>query len=443
MKKYDYIIIGSGPAANHLLFKLARTDRTALVIENNLWGGTCPNTGCQPKIFLEGAVRPVLNTYYLTGKGVKAAAQLDWKTLLKRKKEIWAEFRAEERSSIESDQVDTVFGSGVITGPHTVAAAGEEYEGKIIVIATGLLPHHLEVPGSEYAISNDEFFDLDELPKKAVVIGGGYVALELATILQAAGSEVTVLQHSEKLLRPFDQEYVEKLTEMMEERGIAIHLNTPVKAIAKNSAAYEVTAENGQKFETDLVIDASGRRANVNGLGLEKLGIKFDPVKGVAVNEHLQTNVPSIFAAGDVADNGQMNLTPVAWVDSYHIYDFVENGLTEGIKYPAVATSTFTYPQVAQVGKRESEMAEGDTVRRIKLGSTFAALGEGDEEAELKVIFNKDGEVVGASEISINAGEDINLFAPLIGRKDPAEFAMNNLGFAFPTLANKLDVLFR
>ncbi|WP_353887411.1 hypothetical protein [uncultured Lactobacillus sp.] len=138
-----------------------------------------------------------------------------------------------------------------------------------------------------------------------------------------------------------------------------------------------------------------------------------------------------------------MNLTPVAWVDSYHIYDFVENGLTEGIKYPAVATSTFTYPQVAQVGKRESEMAEGDTVRRMKLGSTFAALGEGDEEAELKVIFNKDGEVVGASEISINAGEDINLFAPLIGRKDPAEFAMNNLGFAFPTLANKLDVLFR
>ncbi len=126
MKKYDYIIIGSGPAANHLLFKLARTDRTALVIENNLWGGTCPNTGCQPKIFLEGAVRPVLNTYYLTGKGVKAAAQLDWKTLIKRKKEIWAEFRAEERSSIESDQVDTVFGSGVITGPHTVAAAGEE-----------------------------------------------------------------------------------------------------------------------------------------------------------------------------------------------------------------------------------------------------------------------------------------------------------------------------
>ena len=176
---------------------------------------------------------------------------------------------------------------------------------------------------------------------------------------------------------------------------------------------------------------------------MEKLGIKFDPVKGVAVNEHLQTNVPSIFAAGDVADNGQMNLTPVAWVDSYHIYDFVENGLTEGIKYPAVATSTFTYPQVAQVGKRESEMAEGDTVRRMKLGSTFAALGEGDEEAELKVIFNKDGEVVGASEISINAGEDINLFAPLIGRKDPAEFAMNNLGFAFPTLANKLDVLFR
>ena len=257
------------------------------------------------------------------------------------------------------------------------------------------------------------------------------------------GSEVTVLQHSEKLLRAFDHEYVEKLTEIMEERGIVIHLNTPVKAIAKNSAAYEVTAENGQKFETYLVIDASGRRANVNGLGLEKLGIKFDPVKGVAVNEHLQTNVPSIFAAGDVADNGQMNLTPVAWVDSYHIYDFVENGLTEGIKYPAVATSTFTYPQVAQVGKRESEMAEGDTVRRMKLGSTFAALGEGDEEAELKVIFNKDGEVVGASEISINAGEDINLFAPLIGRKDPAEFAMNNLGFAFPTLANKLDVLFR
>lgn len=443
MKKYDYIILGSGPVAMHLLAKFERTTNKVLLIEKGLWGGTCPNTGCQPKIFIEGTVRPVLNSYYLAGKGIKEAAKIDWPTLMARKKKIWAAFHKNERASMTSENTDTVQGTGILTGPHTVKVNDQEYEGKQIVIGTGLSPRDLDIPGGEYAITNNKFFDLDQLPKRAIVIGGGYVAMELATILQAAGAEVTILQHSDHLLRPFDQDYVQELKQIMEERGIKFHMNAPVKQIAKDGDQYTVTTTNGENFDTDLVINAAGRKPNVEGMGLEEVGVDFDSKRGIKVNEHMQTSVPSIFAAGDVADNGQPNLTPVAWVDAYHIINFVENGEKSPIKYPPVATNAFTYPEIAQVGIREDEMEEGDYVKTLDLSDMFFSIGEGDFHAKLKVILNKDGVVRGASELSIHAAEDINNFIPLIGRKDPNKFVEENLTFAFPTPANNLDTLFR
>ncbi|MDE7056736.1 MAG: NAD(P)/FAD-dependent oxidoreductase, partial [Lactobacillus sp.] len=347
----------------HLLAKLERTSNKILVIEKGLWGGTCPNTGCQPKIFMEGAVRPVLNSYYLTGKGIDAPAKIAWPTLVARKKKIWAAYHQTERGNMTSENTDTVQGKGVITGPHTVRVGDQEYKGKNIVIGTGLSPRDLDILGSEYAITNNEFFDLDQLPKRAIVIGGGYVALELATILQAAGSEVTILQHSDRLLRLFDQEMVGTLQQIMEDRGINFYLNAPVEKITKDEDQYTVITTNDKKFASDLVINAAGRKPNVEGIGLEEVGVEFDPNKGVKVNEHMQTTIPSIFAAGDVADNGQPNLTPVAWVDAYYIVNFVENGIKTPITYSPVATNAFTYPEIAQVGIRETEMEDGDYVR--------------------------------------------------------------------------------
>lgn len=443
MKKFDYIIIGSGPVAIHLRAKLQKTSKSVLVVEKSYWGGTCPNTGCQPKIFMEGTVRPVLNSYYLEGKGIKEAAQIDWTALINRKKKIWEAFRKNARKNTTIDQVSTVEGKGIITGPHTIRVGDEEFEGENIVIATGLEPRELNVPGEEYAITNNEFFDLDNLPQKAVVIGGGYVALELATILQAAGSEVTILQHSDRLLRPFDQDFVKKLMEIMEDRGIKFHLDSPIKEIVKNVDGYTVTTTNDESFDADLVINAAGRKPVVEGIGLEEVGIKFDPAKGVKVNEHMQTNIPSIFAAGDVADNGQPNLTPVAWVDAYHIYDFIERGIKDPIKYPPVATNAFTYPEIAQVGVREAEMQDGDYVTTLNLGDTFMSIGEADPNAKLKVIFNKDGVVIGASELSIHAADNINYWLPLIGKENPVEFVNDNLTYTFPTAANDLDEIFR
>lgn len=236
---------------------------------------------------------------------------------------------------------------------------------------------------------------------------------------------------------------VETLKHIMEDRGIKFYLNAPVKEITKDDNLYTVTTTNDRTFATDLVINAAGRKPNVEGMGLEEAGIEFDPNKGIKVNEHMQTSIPSIFAAGDVADNGQPNLTPVAWVDAYHIINFIENGMTDPIKYPAVATNAFTYPEIAEVGIREDEMEKGDYVKTLDLSDMFFSIGEGDSHAKLKVILNKNGEVRGASELSIHAAEDINNFVPLVGRKDPAKFVEENLTFAFPTPANNLDTLFR
>lgn len=129
MKKYNYIILGSGPVAMHLLFRLKGTSNKILVVEKGYWGGTCPNTGCQPKIFMEGTVRPVLNSSYLVGKGVKSAAEIDWPSLMARKKKIWYSYRNSQRDKVASEMTDTVQGKGVITGPHTVRVNDQEYEG--------------------------------------------------------------------------------------------------------------------------------------------------------------------------------------------------------------------------------------------------------------------------------------------------------------------------
>ena len=212
MELYDYILLGTGPAGYNLAKGLASDNHRILVVEPNLFGGTCPNVGCEPKIFLEGAVRAALATTSLVGKGIDQAATVDWATLMKTKKARFDSWPSETKAIYEQLPWVTVkVGAGRFTGPHTIAVGDEEFAGDQIVIATGARPHRLDFPGSELTHDSTDVLSLEQLPATTTIIGGGYVAMELATLLAAAGSQVTLLIRGDRVLKRFARENVRRL----------------------------------------------------------------------------------------------------------------------------------------------------------------------------------------------------------------------------------------
>lgn len=440
MKTYDYIFIGSGPAVYRATNRLRTINKTALVVENNLFGGTCPNVGCEPKIFFEGSVQAALRTSYLKGKGIIDSAQINWEDMMKRKKAIFSAYPDNAQKMMTTDNIDTIIGTGKVLNNHTVSVNDQEYSAKNIIIATGQKDAKLNIPGNELAITSAELFNLDHLPATVTIIGAGYVGMELATLVHAAGSEVNVVEFSDRALQSFDEDLVNKITQSMKKRGINFYFNEKVVEIAKDTLLSTKTA-SGLEFKTDLVVDATGRIPNISGLGLDNLGIKYDSRRGIQVDGNLQTNETNIFAMGDVIDKVAPKLTTVSWFEGSYIIDYLEGITNSNIEYPVVATTSFTFPQISQVGITESQMEQNDSRKVFNLSNNFDSMGINDSDAELKVIFDEQGSIKGASEISFSASDDINLFTTLMVQKDYKKFLENEVIFAFPTLASKLDSL--
>lgn len=218
MKKYDEILIGSGPAAYKMSNLLAKTKHKVLVIEGFEYGGTCPNYGCEPKIFLEGAIRPVLQSQQLLGHGISQPAKLEWKSLMKTKLNRFDPWPGETRDIIKKSH-DIEDGYASFIDNKTVSVNGHQYQADHIIIATGQTPNILDIPGKEYLHTNYDLLSLKELPKRITVIGAGFVGLELATLVAAAGAEVTIIVHSDRVLREFTKAEDQALVEAMEERG--------------------------------------------------------------------------------------------------------------------------------------------------------------------------------------------------------------------------------
>lgn len=443
MKKYDYIILGTGPAGYKLAKLLAKTGKSLLAVEGGLFGGTCPNVGCEPKIFLEGAVHNQLMSEALDGRGI-VPGKIDWAQLMKTKKARFDEW-PEQTKEIYQKMCDVAEGYGKFVGPHTIEVNGKQYEGDKIVIATGHRPHRLTIPGSEYSHDSSDVLSLEKRPDHAIFFGGGYVGIELATFLAAAGTKVDILVRSERILRAFYGKYATELVEKMEERNIRIHFFTSPTEIKKDGSEFTIKTNNEDmpEIKGDYIVDATGRVPNLE-LDLEKAGIAYDK-HGVDVDEHLETSAKGVYAIGDITSQRVPKLTPAAELEAGYLYDVLEKGETKPLLYPTIGTAAFSFPQIAQAGVNPQDAKDDPQFEVVEHelggGSTYAGVNDGD--AKLTVVYDKDNYLVGASELSFSAADDINNLVPVIGLKIRKQDWHRNVLPIYPALADKIEGLLR
>src|SRR5580700_6289304 len=373
-RNFDVIAIGTGSAASAVASRSRKAGWQVAIVDSRPYGGTCALRGCDPKKVLVGAAESVDWIHRMKGKGIQAAKlQIDWPELMRFKRSFTEPVPKRREEEFAKAGIAAFQGRARFTGPTTVRVGEETLVGRYAVIATGQCPADLEIPGAEHLTTSDRFLDLDELPKRILFIGGGYIAFEFAHVAARVGSQISVLHRGLRPLALFDPDLVDQLVERTRELGIDVHLGTEAIGIEKSSAQLIVrTLASGETgtFQTEMVVHAAGRVPDINDLNLDAVGIEWEK-RGVRVNEFLQSvSIPAVYAAGDAAASGGPPLTPVASYDGAIVAANLLNGNHQKPTYLGIPTVVFTIPPLAAVGLGESEARRQGLKFTVKKGIT-------------------------------------------------------------------------
>jgi glutathione reductase (NADPH) len=405
---YDLFTIGAGSGGVRAARMAAATGARVAVAEASRLGGTCVNVGCVPKKLLVYASQFADGFDDARGFGWTAGEHLfDWSTLIANKDREIARLNEVYRSLLDSAGVEIIEGRGRLRDRHSVEVNGSTYTAENILIATGGRPFTPEAPGAELAITSDEAFFLEELPRHVVIVGGGYVAVEFAGIFNGMGSQVTLLYRGPLFLRGFDDDIRTTLAQEMRKRGINLRFDTMVRRIHRVDGGLAVTTDSGEAIEGDQVLCATGRIPNTAGLGLEALGVKLSERGAVVVNEYSESVVPGIYAVGDCTD--RVGLTPVALAEGMAVVETVFKGNPTAVDYTNIPTAMFSQPTVGTVGLTEAKArAEGHDV--VVYRSTFRpmihTLSGRDEMVMMKLVVDGPSDrVLGVHMVGANADE--------------------------------------
>lgn len=435
MSKFDYdvLYIGAGHATFDGGAPLAETGVKVGVIESGLVGGTCPNRGCNAKIAIDEPVKMTREAQRLNGI-LKGDLTIDWTKNIEHKQEIIDVLPDNLTARLTNAGADVIHGHAQFKDEHTVIVDDkQEITAEKIVIATGLRPHRLDIPGTDLAHDSEDFLNLKHLPKRITIIGSGYIGMEFATIANASGAEVTVMLHTDKVLRNFYQPYVQKVVDDLKKRGVTFIENSQVQKFAQKDNELEITYGDNQSLTTDWILDATGRIPNLDNLGLDKVGVKYDQT-GVFVNEYLQTNIENIYAAGDVVSNNLPKVTPAAYFESKYLMKLFSKQTNEPIKYPVIPSVVFTSPRIAQAGiSVEEGQAKGYEISTNDLANYWYYQVDKEPIAESKQIHDKDGHLVGVTEVSDQAQDAVNALLPAIEFKFDREQVSRLIGI-FPSI---------
>ena len=355
----DLFVIGAGSGGVRAARIASSYGARVMIAEEYRVGGTCVIRGCVPKKLLVYASRFAHEFEDAAGFGWKVDKPVfDWATLIANKDLETKRLEAAYTSTLERYKVEIVKARAVMEDAHTVRlSTGAKVRAETILIATGGWPHMgPKIPGLEYAISSNEALDLKELPKRIVIQGGGYIALEFACIFAGLGSKVTLVYRGENILRGFDDDVREHLRGEMGARGITVTCGHTVDAIEKTGDAYQVKLSDGSAVPADKVMFAIGRRPNVMGLGCENVGLTCHEHGGIEVDEYSRTAVPNIYAVGDVTN--RVNLTPVAIREGHAFADTVYGGKPTKVDHRNVPTAVFSEPELGIIGLTEAEARE-------------------------------------------------------------------------------------
>lgn len=430
---YDVLYIGAGHATFDGAAPLAKTGVSVGVIESGLVGGTCPNRGCNAKITLDEPVKVTRETERLN-KILKGDIQVDWAENEAQKQAIIDPLPENLTKRLEDGGATVIKGHATFEDAHTVLVdLKKTITAEKIVIATGLRPHRLDIPGTELAHDSEDFMNLKSMPDNLVIVGSGYIGMEFATIANAFGSKVTVMLHSDKVLRKFYQPFVQQVVDDLKKRGVTFVENSNVQAFEQAGSQIKVSYGNDESLKTDWILDATGRIPNLENLGLEKVGIEFDKT-GVSVNDYLQTNVDNIYASGDVISNDLPKVTPAAYYESKYLMRLFSKQTTDPIDMPVIPSVVFTSPRIAKAGvsveeaeKKNYEITDND------LANYWYYQVDQEPIAHSKEIHDDSGKLVGVTEISDQAQDAVNALLPAIEFKMDRQQVGRLVGI-FPTI---------
>ena len=352
----DLFVIGAGSGGVRAARVAASHGARVMIAEEYRVGGTCVIRGCVPKKLLVYAARFADEFEDAAGYGWSVAKPtFHWPALIANKDREIARLEAAYTATLERYKVALVKGRAVLEDAHTVRlASGGRVRAKTILIATGAAPYHgARIAGLEHVISSNEAFHLRELPRRILIQGGSYIAVEFAGIFNGLGSEVTLVYRGDNILRGFDDDVREHLHGEMQRRGIKIITRQTVAAVEKVEHGYDVELSDNEQVMADLVMFATGRKPNIHGLGLDAVGVKIGDTGGIAVDAYSKTSVDNIYAVGDVTN--RINLTPVAIREGHAFADTVFGGVPTPVDHANVPTAVFSEPEVGVVGLTEAQ----------------------------------------------------------------------------------------
>ena len=409
---YDLFVIGAGSGGVRASRIAASLGAKVAVAEDLYLGGTCVNVGCVPKkLFVYGS-HFAEDFEAAAGFGwTVGESSFDWPTLRDNKTKEIERLNGIYDRMLQNAGVEIIHGRGTIVDAHTVAVGDQHYTAERILVAVGGWPMVPEIPGKEHIISSNEVFYLDEFPKRVIVVGGGYIAVEFAGIFQGFGSETHLLYRGDLFLRGFDQDIREFTAAEMTKKGVNLQFNTNVTAIDKQAdGSLLVSLTDGTTLEVDAIMYATGRKAKTQNLGLENTAVEMAGNGSIVVNEDFQTAEPSIYAVGDVID--RMQLTPVALAEGMALArNLYTDKKDHKVDYQLIPTAVFCQPNIGTVGYSEEQAKEkfaSVAVYKSEFKHMKHTLSGVDERTLMKILVDQDSDkVIGCHMVGADAGEII------------------------------------
>ncbi len=417
---FDLIAIGAGSGGLSVAERAASYGANTAIIDYDRLGGTCVNRGCVPKKIMWYAAVIAQTIDDASGYGFNIQKNgFDWAALIKKREEYIHNINTWYQKYLKDSGVTAINGHATFVDNHTVEVDGKHYSADNIVIATGGRPSVPNIPGSELGITSDGFFELTEQPQRVAVIGAGYIAVELAGVLNSLGSDVVQIVRKQHFLREFDPIIHESLTESMTSSGVEIIANSPIKALEKNAGTITVVTENDTRIDGfDSVIWAIGRDLQTDKLGLEKTDITVTERGAIPVDPFQVTNVPGIFAIGDII--GEAQLTPVAIAAGRRLADRLFDAQTDRkLDYKNIPTVMFSHPPAGTIGLTEAEARKqfGDAVKvyQSRFTPMYNAFTEHSPETAMKlVVVGEEEKVIGCHMVGLGVDEMLQGFAVAI-----------------------------
>lgn len=413
----DLFVIGAGSGGVRAARTAAGLGVRVAIAENRYLGGTCVNVGCVPKKLFVYASH--FREDFIAAKGFGWSLntpEFDWSHLLAQKNQEITRLQGVYEGLLNNSGVTLMEGQAHLLDAHTISIGERKISCERILIATGGWPSVPDIPGKEWVVTSNEMFALSTLPKRILIVGGGYIAVEFAGIMHGMGVATTLCYRGDKLLRGFDEDVRVFVAEEMQKKGVEILFNTQISSIEKIDTSFLACTNENEQLEFDLILYATGRKPNIDGLGLEALGVELDAKGAIKVNEDYQTNIPSLYALGDVTN--RINLTPVATAEAMALVNGLYTDQSTPVDYDNIPTAVFSQPNIGTVGLTENEAKNRypdiDVYKSVfkAMKHTLSGL---DEKTLMKMIVRRSTDkVIGIHMVGSDAGEIIQGMAVAI-----------------------------